>query len=293
MALPVQAIRLGVIGVVIGGYITFKYVSAGMVEDKISAAMTKAGIPLETVSYDASVDLFGLNTHLCDVKVNIPGQQSIEIDEITINAFDDKHDVPEFMDIEISGIKAKQALLSSSITRGADEIFNSMDEVNMNLVINYEFDADKKTLTIKELSESVDDLGEISFETVLHDVNSLQSFTRRVMIQPNSIAIGKSELEYEDDSLVEKIIAMNAKKQGVSADDYKKSLLKQLNRKLEKVKKEENADLEENLLSEMIDFINSPDEFEISIDPETPVTFREILRGSSEENIKKMNLEIN
>lgn len=289
MAVPIQVIRLGVIGAVIGSFIAFKYVASGMVDDKISAAMSKAGIPASAFSYDnSSVDLLGLNVHLEDVKITLPGQEPVKIEEITLNDFDSKHNIPEFLDVDIDGIEAKKSFNSL----GFGDIFAGMDEVNMNLALKYEFDADDKVLDIKKISESVDDLGEISFSTELHNVGSLESFAQQMMRNPYSVAIGKSELEYKDDSLVERLIAYNAKHVGVSADKFKAQLLEKLNKKLQKAEKKENADAEQKYLSALIDLIDNPDEFTISIDPQKPVSLQEMKYGSMDKNLKKLNLEI-
>ena len=289
MAVPIQVIRLGVIGAVIGSFIAFKYVASGMVDDKISAAMSKAGIPASAFSYDnSSVDLLGLNVHLEDVKITLPGQEPVKIEEITLNDFDSKHNIPEFLDVDIDGIEAKKSFNSL----GFGDIFAGMDDVNMNLALKYEFDADDKVLDIKKISESVDDLGEISFSTELHNVGSLESFAQQMMRNPYSVAIGKSELEYKDDSLVERLIAYNAKHVGVSADKFKAQLLEKLNKKLQKAEKKENADAEQKYLSALIDLIDNPDEFTISIDPQKPVSLQEMKYGSMDKNLKKLNLEI-
>jgi len=293
MAVPVQVIRLGVIGVVIAGFITFKYVAAGMVEDKIGGAMAKAGIPSESVSYDASVDLFGFNVHLEDVVIDIPGKDKMKIDEITINNFDSEHTIPEFINIEVEGIDGKILFASSPLAKVSKNLFEEQDEVKLNFAVNYEFDADDKTLNIKEVSQSIDNLGEVSFSTVLHNVNSIENFVQRMMMNPSSMEVGKSSLEYEDDSLVEKIIAFNAEKKGISADKYKEDMLAGLKKELEQVNEKEDSDLEQDLLALVIDFVQSPDELEISIDPKEPMSLREITRGNPSDTLKKLNLEIN
>jgi len=289
MAVPIQVIRLGIIGAVIGGFITFKYVAAGMVDDKINGAMLKAGIPTETFTYDnSSVDLLGLNVHLEDVKINIPGQDAVKVDEITINDFDSEHTIPEFLDIEIEGIEAK----SNFDALGFGDIFKDMDEVSVDLALNYKFDSEDKILNIKEISQSVDDLGKLSLSTELHNISSLEQLTQQMMMNPYGIAVGKSELEYEDDSLVEKVIAYNAKEAGVPVDEFKSQLLESLNKKLQKADEKEDADLEEKYLSAVIDFIEDPDAFEISINPEKAISFMDLSRHSANENLEKLNLEI-
>ena len=293
MAVPIQVIRLGVLGVAIAGFVTFKYAAAGMVKDKIGMAMTKANIPSEYVSYDASVDLLGFNTHLEDIKINFPGQETIEIDEITINDFDSDHDIPEFVNIEIEGLEVKKVLKHSPFARMTRGLLKDMDEARLNFAINYEFDAENQILNIKEMSESVDNLGKISFSTVLHNVKSIQMLVQSIMLNPNAILIGKSELAYEDDSLVNKLMLMNAEKEKISLNQYKDRMLEMMNKELNKVDKKENSDLEKELLSKMISFIKNPDEFEISINPKKPMSFREMTRGNPDANIKKMNLEIN
>jgi len=293
MAVPVQMIRLGVIGVAIASFVTFKYVAAGMVEDKIGMAMTKSGLSSDTLSYDASVDLFGFNTHLHDITINLPGQAPIEIDEVIINDFDTNHDIPEYMDIEIEGIKAKKMLSSPLLANASQGIFNEMETVNTNFAIKYMFDSDDKILDIKEISESVDGLGKISFSTVLHNIASMKALPQIVMMNPKSILIGKSELAYEDDSLVEKLMLINAKKENISVAEYKGKMLVELNKELVKAKKEEKSDLKKDFLSTIISFIKSPDTLEISINPQTPMNLQAMTKTNPEKLIKKLNLEIN
>lgn len=292
MAVPIQVIRLGVIGVVVAGFVTFKYVTAGMVEDKIGKAMIKAGIPTKAISYDASVDLLGFSTHLNDITIKFPGRDELEIDEITIKNFDADHDIPEFMNIEIEGLEVQKVLRNLPLAKMTKGIVKDMDDAKMNFTINYQFDTEKQLLDIKEISESIDELGKISFSTELHKVKSLQMLIQSLMINPNAILIGKSEIEYKDDSLVERIMQINAAKEKISLKEYRNKILSVMNEELKKADKKENTELEKDLLSAMIDFIKNPDEFEISIDPKEPMSLREMTRGNPNENIKKMNLEI-
>jgi len=293
MAVPIQVIRLSVLGVVIAGFVTFKYVAAAMIEDKIDMAMTKAGIPTESFSYDTSVDLLGFNTHLKNIELTLPNKESVKIDEITINSFDADHKIPEFMDIEIEGLESKKALKSLPFARASRDIFDNMEKVNVNFAIKYKFDSEDKILDIKEISESVDHLGELSFSTELHHIDSMQSLLQRMMLNPYSLSVGKSELAYKDDSLVEKIILMNAKQQGVSVSQYKEKVVQKLNKELDKIESKKSAALEKELLSAVIDFVEDSDEFSISIDPQKPMTLREMSTGNPSANLEKLNLEIN
>jgi hypothetical protein len=291
MAVPIQIIRLSVIGLALGGFITFKYVAANMAESKINGALEKAGIPLEAVSYDTSVDLFGLNVHLNDIVVSLNPTQPIKIDEIVINDYDSDHSIPQYMNIEINGFNAKEALNMSPLRNSSRGIFNKDDDISADFAIAYNYDADKKTFTIEKLSESIDGVGELSFSTVLHNIDSMQRLGMQLLRYPTSVAIGKSELKFEDDSLVEKVLAMNAKKEGMSTDKYRDKVVNDLEKELDKLNKKENVDTQKELLSTLIDFIKSPDEFEISIDPDEPMSFGKILT-SNPQTLKKLNLEI-
>ena len=88
--------------------------------------------------------------HLEDVKITLPGQEPVKIEEITLNDFDSKHNIPEFLDVDIDGIEAKKSFNSL----GFGDIFDGMDEVNMNLALKYEFTISidpKKPVSLQEM----------------------------------------------------------------------------------------------------------------------------------------------
>lgn len=294
MGIPVQVIRLGVLGVVVGGVVAFKVIASNKVEKKVDAFLASEGIPKEMVSYDASVDLFGFETRLEDIVIKNRAGKDIKIDEIVINDFDDEHKIPQYVDVEINGMHSSSNQLKvNPMTRAMFKDIDA-DDIVSNFALAYSFDEKDKKLEIKNASTSVEGLGEISLEAEIEDVKSLQQLAQNVMYYGfKNLKLGKSSLKYEDDGFANMAFAYNAQQRGMSTEEFKEMAVKNLDRSLEKAKQKED-DLQVAFLEAVEDFVKHPNSFEVSIEPKEALSLRELQYSHHNLNdaLKALNLKV-
>lgn len=289
MGLPIQVIRLGVVGVVIGGVIAFKTIAANTAEEKIDLAFKNMGIPKDRVSYDVSVDLIGLETRIEDIKLKISDKEDFKIDEIVINDIDTEHEIPEYLDVEVNGIH-NDAKSIKKIDRNLARAFDSLkkNELITNFAVNYKFDKDAKTLNLENLSLDLKDMGALSLATEFHNVRSIADAAMGF----NYAKMGNSSLTYKDDSLVNSLIAYNAKRSRQDVEKFKENILKGLDRDIKRSEKR-GKDLEVQVLTALADFIKDPQSIEFSMQPEQPISFNRLSRRfTSEKTLKTLNFDI-
>jgi len=289
MGIPVQMIRLGAAVVVVGGVMAFKIIAANSAEKKIDKAIANMGISKDQISYDVSVDLLGLATHIEDIEMKLPNKENFKIDEIVINDIDAKHQIPEYLDLEINGIHGNTKSLKM-FDRNMARILDSMnkDELITNIGVDYTFDKDAKVLNLKNLSFNVEDMGSFSLATKIHDVNSIANAAMGF----NYAKLGSSSVEYEDDGLADTLFAYNAKRSGQDLDKFKENIVKDINKEIEKADKQQK-DYKVKMLSAIADFVEDPNSIEFSMEPEKPIAFYRLSRGlKREDTLKTLHFDI-
>ncbi|WP_304545167.1 hypothetical protein [Sulfurimonas microaerophilic] len=287
--IPIQVIRLGVVGAVVGGVIAFKTIAANAAEEKIDKAISNLGIPKEKISYDVSVDLIGLSTRIEDIEMKISDKESFKIDEIVINDIDTKHEVPEYLDVEINGMhndaKALK-MVDRSLYRALDSL--KKDEFITNFALNYNFDKEAKVLSLENLSFDIEDMGALSLTTQFHNVNSVTNAAMGF----NYAKLGKSSVTYKDDSLVNTLVSYNAKKSGKDIEQFKEKILKNLDRDIQRAEKREQ-ELEVKMLTAIAEFVKDPQSIEFSMEPEQPISLNKLTKRFTKENtLKTLNFDI-
>lgn len=293
MGVPVQVIRLGVIGAVVGGIVAFKVIASNKAEEKIDQVITKLGIPKESISYDVSVDLIGLETRIDDVEITSPDGDKILIDEIVINDIDTEHKVPEYLDVEVEGFEIPASLLKFDYrARRAFAGFDK-DKVVTNLALSYELEADDKELDIENFSYEIEDMAEFSLQMELHDVKSFDDLVQQLSYYgPEGLKVGEASFKYEDDGLAAMVMEMVAKQTNMDIEEVKKEANEKLESELKKAEKEGNK-YSVAYLEALQDFVNNPQSFEVQIDPKEAVSMRELQREASlEALLSKVNASV-
>lgn len=291
MNIPIQVIRLSVVGVIVVAIVAAKVMISNTVEEKIDKVLAK--MPEGTVKYDSvSTDLLGLDIRVNDIKINLPGQKETTIDEIVIKSIDSDNEIPNYLDVEINGIDLDIEALK--LNRQIANSINVLEYKNLksNLKLSYSFNKDEESVDIENISFAIEDAGKLSLNSKLHGIKSLQNIGMQFMYNPERIKISNSSIIYDDDSLTNRLMKLAAHDDGTSVGTFKEKILTKLS---EELKKSENKDhkYETKVLEELIAFWNNPDSFEVSISPEEAISFNQMRRiQNPEEFIKKVNLDI-
>lgn len=288
--IPIQIIRLSILGLVIVSIVTFKIVSSNMIKAKIDKILGNAK---GYITYgDTSMDLFGFDAHIYDIKLNIPNQKPLTIDEMVVDSLDTENPVPHYMNIKLKGIQTDLAMLRSNANL-ADKLNTlEMNDIDSDLTINYEFEKDEKMLDIKEFALKVEDAGKITYKAKLYNVVAMEYFPMQINMAPQTLKFGATSLEYEDDSFMERMAKLSAQDANKSVEAYKDERLKKAKAELSAAKAA-SQEYETALNEAMLNFLEDPQSFELSIDPKEPISLSILNQlKSRNEILKTLNLKV-
>ena len=267
--IPIQIIRLSIIGLTIASIVTFKIISSNMIKAKIDKILGNAKA---YITYgDTSMDLFGFDAHIYDIKLSIPNQKPLLIDEMVVDSLDTDNAVPHYMNIKLKGIQSDLAMLKSNPNL-ADKL-NTLEfkDIDSDLVINYEFEKDEKMLNIKEFALKIENAGKITYKAKLYNVVAMEYFPMQINLAPQTLKFGTTSLEYKDDSFIERLTKLKAQDANKSVEVYKSERLKLYKTELN-IAKTNSHDYETMLDEALISFFEDPESFEFSIDPKEPIS---------------------
>jgi hypothetical protein len=288
--IPIQIIRLSIIALVIASIVAFKIISSNMINAKIDKIL---GSAKGYITYgDTSMDLFGFDAHIYDIKLNIPNQKPLIVDEMIVKSLDTDNAMPHYMNIKLKGIQSDLAMLRSNPNL-ADKL-NTLEIKNIDsgLVINYEFEKDEKMLNIKEFTLKLEDAGKISYKAKIYNVVAMEYFPMQVNLAPQTLKFGTTSLHYEDDSFMERLTKLNAQDANQSVEIYKDERLKRITAKLNAAKAA-SQNYEIALDEAMLTFLENPKSFEFSIDPKVPISLSILGQTKSRDDVlKTLNLEV-
>ena len=288
--IPIQIIRLSVIALVIIAIVVFKMITSSMINAKIDKMLGNAK---GYVTYgDTSMDLFGFDVHIHDIKLNIPNQKPLIVDEMLVKSLDTENAVPKYMNIKLKGIQTDLAMLRANPLLAAKLDILNLKDVNSNITINYAFDKDQKMIDVKELTLKVQDAGMISYKTKLYNIVAMEYFPMQINLAPQTIKFGDTTLHYEDDSFMERWTHMKAEDANLSVTVYKDERLKKMQADLSTAKT--NAQSYETVLDEaLITFIQKPKTFDFAITPKEPVSLMTLGPIKSRDDVlKTLNLKV-
>lgn len=267
--IPIQVIRLSIFGLLLVFIVTFKIVTSNMLHEKIDKILgnAKAYITYE----DVSMDLFGFDAHIYGIKLSIPNQKPLLIDEMVIDTLDTQNPMPHTMNIEFKGIQSDLAMLKSN-PNIADKL-NALDlnGINADLIINYEYVKEEKMLDIKEFTLQLEDAGKITYKAKLYNVPAMEYFAMQINMAPQTLQFGATSLEYEDDSFMERLTTLKAQDANKSVARYKEERLHVAQEELSR-SKAASREYETMFNKAIVTFLEDPESFELSIDPKDPLS---------------------
>lgn len=163
-----------------------------------------AETPGLTLTYsDLSVDIFDHTVTLDDVEADWLGGQSFLAEEVAILKYDQKHEVPYFIQAEARGavVSATRANLGeyADLLRLID-----VTALHGDLVFDYEFDPANKTLTLNALTVNDRTLGDLTLAGVLNNIDITNVRPEQMV----GLKLGAADLTFTDRQLVERVLTV-------------------------------------------------------------------------------------
>lgn len=283
-----QITGIGIFVVLIAIYSGIKMYASNVAEGKVNEAIAKAANFVDIDYKKVSVDLLGMDVRISDILVSpADSKKKLKIDEIIIHDIDDKADIPTFLSMSCNGIELNMDELGEDAKQLRELGYN--DKMMVNINVNYSYNKEKKEIDIKKFSIGADEAGEISVSFRLGNISLEPEEIAGLLFTFPQVIFHEAKIEYDDDSLAERLMKLGAKKQQVAFKDFKKSLIKNVEIKIAK----EKDDFTKKALSEIKAFLEDPEEFSISASPSKPYSFGRIMRTDDlKDVVKLLNIHI-
>jgi hypothetical protein len=297
-----RAMQIGIAvgALAIAGFIGARYYASSVADEKIQAALN-AMPGMENVEYnDVSVDLPGGDVHIQGVEIAPPGGgKETLIEEIVIHDFDEDNDIPHYLNLSANGVDievtpANFGAASTELKKmGYETIAASFD-------LEYEYNEAGKALELTNLALRIEDMGEaslgISLENIDLETVDLEN-PATLMLVTQALRIKYAVIEFDNNSLMERLLATDAKNRGMEVDDLTGQIEVEIEAQI-KTAKNAGDEFSVSVLTAMLDFVKDPDSIAITIKPEKPISFETftILAMESENDptylVKALNLRV-
>ena len=222
--------------------------------------------------------MLGLGTTVKDVSITPVGSSDpIKVDEVVLYDFDQKDDVPTYMNFALKGIALDLATMEENGANLVELGYEGM--LSGDFSTEYEYDEASQTVRLKKIEMGAEDFGTGEFNMELANVSLDEDAIATFPLSLFGAEFINAKITYEDDSFVERILKSGAEAEGITLEEAKEALIADL---------EAEADgdaLPENFVAEMKDFINNPDSFSMTFSPEQPVPFSSFLELSTPEAV--------
>jgi hypothetical protein len=274
---------LGAIALIIGTKVVVSRAAAQELNKAIADVSDYVDIDYQKVD----VSLLGRGTTVKDVVITPAASgNALRVDEMTLYKYKDQDNVPTYLSMAVKGIALDETALGENA-----EMFSELGydkQLSANIITEYEYEADDKTVELKQLKFGADQVGdmEVTLElgNIALDQAAMQSFPFSLL----GAQFEGAKITYKDDSFVERLFETTAAAEGISVEEAKAEAIAGLE---DEVANSE-APLSPEFVEEMKDFIEDPDSFSITFDPEQPVPLTALMTiGGPEDLVELLNVQ--
>ncbi len=244
---------------------------------------------------DITYDDVNVSIPLMDISINkvvvksIKGDQNITIEEVEVLKLDDKATIPEHLHIRFNGTTISENTAKQITPQYLSQLTNSTSK---NLEGNYEIqwdidgkdekdfkifvEADIKSLFKAKISASLGNLtlelgNELDFKVLLQNTLKL-----------GNAIIREANIEYSDDSLLDKLLIAEAHKQNLDVDSFGATLLAKTDKEIKNTKSERSR----SILSAYQDFLVEGGMLKLSINPKPAMPISKLIRLIDDNHIE-------
>jgi hypothetical protein len=280
-------IGIGMVGVFVAVYVGITWYVSNIAESRVNEAIAKAADFADIDYRKVDVDLPWMDVRISGVLVSpVNADGKIKIEEVVIHDIDKKSDIPTFLSFSCSGIELDLGGL------GDDSNIKALgyhDTIMINLHIDYTFDIQKKELAINDIRLGVDEAGTIRVGIHAGNINLKAEGIVGFLFTIPHIMLHEAQIQYEDDSLAERLIQLGARRRRTSAEEFKGTVMDEVEKAIER----EKDDFTKKALVEIKKFIQDPHKFSIWASPSKPQPLGRLMRVSDPKDIiKLLNIRI-
>lgn len=270
----------GVVALALGG----KAIASHLAKKEVDKAIAEVSEFVEVDYKKVDQSILGRGTKVKDVSITPVGTgDTIEVDEIVLYDFDQKDDVPTYMNFAINGIELDLAKMEENGANLTELGYEGM--LSGDFSTEYEYEEESQTVRLKKIEMGAEDFGTLEFNMELANVNLDEDAIATFPLSLFGAEFINAKVTYEDDSFVERILKSGAESQDITLEEAKEALIEDLESQAE------SEALPANFVAEMKEFINNPDSFSMTFSPEQPVPFSSFLElNTPEEIVDRLNI---
>ena len=266
----------------VAGYFGLKAYAAHVAEENISRTADKVSGFLDLDYRKVSVDLFGFNTHIKNVRIaGINRQQQVKIDDIVIYRVDPQDRVPASLHVKFNGINVNPDQLGQG---GAALRQMGYTTIKADTELDYTYDRAQRTLAINKFRTGAAELGDIQLTCRIANIDLNPANLPVLLFTFPNILLDRARVTYQDHSLVKRFLELAARQQGQPYDAF----MKALNKKLEdKIAGQSDPFLIQGMTA-FKQFLNNPDAITISVLPDEPVSIARLQKVKDGDELIKL-----
>jgi len=286
------------VGLAVGGGVTYMAASnmAGREAKLAIERLVTENEEVESLEYsDLTVGLLEQGGKINDVRLQLKGiEDPIVIDQLQLENVAQKEGRTVQADVSMEGLTLKHdhALLES-ITPELEAM--GYAEVVVDATAAYQYDPQKRRLTLEKIDLSAKDMGKLSMAIILDQVNpelwevkkeglNLGAFLTTFAL----VSIGPSKIEYEDHSLLKRWIKRQAQRSGHRPE----AVVRQWRRVIDQEANRNNSSIAQAALGAVKDFLADPDRITVRIAPEKPLALMRFVLESPERILENLQLQV-
>ncbi|MDD2557446.1 MAG: hypothetical protein RBR43_02160 [Desulfuromonadaceae bacterium] len=236
---------------------------------------------------EVKANLLNSGVTLNDVSIKpVNASETIKIAQISMSNIAVYSEIPAQMDvlftgISVNGLSSDSAQLISRL--GYDS------SLLANVGIGYEYNIEKKELSVKRLSFGADNAGQLELSFKLGSIAYDPKMPIAFLFNLPQVMLHAARVEYTDASLVDRFMKVEAQNSGMSLEDMKEMFAHNVEILLE----QQSDEFTRQSIKVLADFIQNPTKLSITLSPEHPQTFARVMRSTQPgEIVRLLNIKI-
>ena len=255
-----------------GTYIGIQYYVDRSATNEINRELDKISTFAEIQYENLNVDLFKNRIRLENIRLSPKFfDDKIIIDDVTLHQRDTESETAENIHVQINGIRIDPTHpggFLKPLIRDA-----GYEDIGIDLECSGSYDAEKQILEIIHLKARADGLAEAELRLRLENINldQIQTVPNNLLVlitMVSGVSIAGAELNYKDDSLLNKIYESEARRKGQTVETYVQTLTGRIKDMLQ----DETDPQTRHILKTLDGFLLAPDTINILIKPKRPVS---------------------
>lgn len=199
---------------------------------------------------------------------------SVAIREMVLREYDTENPAPHRVDMTLKGVDLP---LDGSLRETAAAL--GYQRLELDLDYAYSYTAEDRSLELTGISMTVPEAGALTIRARLGNVDVVDPAVEGIDMQAlMQLMLQGGEIVYRDDSLVDRLIGLRARKIGVSAEAFRADIISRIDGEIARAEGESGREL----LRAVRSFIEKPGELRLTIAPEQPVAAIELLMLQSD-----------